>query len=876
MAGAEVARFADIQVLRYYVDGFESLPLADKLLVYRLSLATTAGRDIYTDENSRFALGLRTLLEAIYLHYRGDRSTSDFRAFDDYLMRYWFSSGPYHHYGEYKHKARFSEQFFREAIDSIANYLPPFEVFQKDEYCRLLFDENYQPIRTAASDTVGDLLESSAVNFYQDVSREEAEAYYAEKRAAVDAPKEPGLNSRLLKDERGEIVEEVASSTGLYAKHIQRIVQELRAAETYVTIKEQRESLRLLISYYESGELADFDKYSIAWLRDLDGAVDFINGFIETYQDPLGIKGSWEGIVELRDKEASRRTQLLSERAAWFEANAPIDDDYRKKEVKGVSAAVVNAAMLGGDAYPATPIGINLPNADDIRATHGSKSVSIENIQFAYNQASKHSGMDEAFIKDEEVRALLEKYGDVTDRVHTDLHECLGHGSGILRPDVPADALGSWHATIEETRADLFALYFLADDEILRLGLLPDKEAYKAAYYRYMHNGLIGQLVRIELGRNIEEAHMRNRALISRYVLEKGAPLGAVSLSNTDLKIHDYESLRDIIGQLLREVQRIKSEGDTDAAALLIKRYAIDVPRELHEEVLARYRSLNLAPYRGFVNPRYHIVYNADNEARDVEVDYTEGYAEQMLRYSRETALERRETMRIELKAPSFESLSLADQAAANKLRSMLRQRMDGVIAEDMRKAGIDYKYNFGVSRNHLDELAKLVPPSAQLARYLFERPVRELRLLALRLFPHEELTAQEALYMAREAEGSLDLTNELPALLFDRCKQASQWALGWIVAQERVLTIAYITLARALTRGLFIPTAQEKVYLIMTAVDHLTTEGAASLCLKRLGTQDKAAAEAILAALSARYGEDERPETQEIVHGIRFELEAT
>ena len=633
-------RFADIQMLRYRLNGFERLTLQQKQLVYYLSQATLFGRDITFDQFGRYNLLIRKTLETVYTDLRIDRESDDFRALAVYLKRLWFSSGIHHHYGSEKFKPEFSQQFLRQALHTVdARRLPLAGGQTVDQLCDMLtpviFDPTVMPKRVNKADGE-DLVATSACNYYQGVTQQEAEYYYKETRNP--------LNSTLVKTADGRLEEHVWKADGLYANAIRHIIYWLRKASAVAENEQQHHVIELLISYYETGDLHRFDDYSIAWLQCLEGKVDFINGFIEVYGDPLGLKGSWEGLVEYIDEEATHRTQTISRNAQWFEDHSPVDPRFRKPVVKGVTANVICAAMLGGDEYPATAIGINLPNADWIRAQYGSKSITISNITDAYNKAAHGSGFKEEFVIDQETLSLIDHYGDLCDDLHTDLHECLGHGSGQLLPGTDPDALKAYGNTIEEARADLFGLYYIADPKLVELGLLPDGEAYKSQYYTYMMNGLMTQLVRIEPGHQIEEAHMRNRSLIAHWCLDHAADSNTPAMSlvhrdgKTYLQINDYAQLRQFIAKLLSEVQRIKSEGDYEAARQLVERYAVKVDPVLHEEVLARYKKLNLAPYKGFINPWLLPVHDADGNIADIQVNYSETYDHQMLRYSTEYA----------------------------------------------------------------------------------------------------------------------------------------------------------------------------------------------------------------------------------------------
>jgi len=636
-------RFADIQMLRYHLNGFEELSLSQKKLIYYLSQATLFGRDITFDQFGKYNLRIRKLLEVVYTDYSIPHDTEEFIALETYLKRIWFSNGIYHHYGSEKFKPGFSEAYLREALEKVDPLRLPLSPGETvSELCECLFpvifDESVLPKKVNKADG-DDLLLSSAVNFYDGVSQPEAENFYALQKSWNNdalAPISYGLNSTLTKQEE-DLIEEVWSARGKYSNPISHIVYWLELAMNEAENDQQRQVISLLVQYYTTGDLRLFNDYCVAWVNDHEGRVDFVNGFIEVYNDPLGLKGSWEGIVEYKDLEATRRTQTISSNAQWFEDHSPVDPRFRKPIVKGVVANAICAAMLGGDEYPSTAIGINLPNADWIRVQHGSKSVTISNITDAYNKAAVGSGFKEEFVIDEETLLLINQYGDICDCLHTDLHECLGHGSGQLLPDTDPDALKAYGNTIEEARADLYGLYYMADDKMIQLKLLPDKEAYRSHYYTYIMNGLMTQLIRITPGCQIEEAHMRNRALVAHWCLENG---DAIRLEKKDgktyVRILDYEALRQQFARLLAEIQRIKSEGDYEAARKLVERYAVNVDASLHEEVLCRYKRLNLAPYKGFINPVLRPVLDDNGEISDISVDYNESYSHQMLRYSSE------------------------------------------------------------------------------------------------------------------------------------------------------------------------------------------------------------------------------------------------
>ena len=641
----EVDKFADLQILRYQVPGFESLTLNQKQLLYHLSQAAIMGRDILFDQNCRYNLAVRRTLEAITENYKGDRSSADYKAMEVYLKRVWFSNGIHHHYGEEKFVPGFSEEFFVSAVKGLdPNAVPVRDGQTVDQFLAelvpVIFDPSVLSKRTVQSGDQ-DLILASANNYYGGgITQHEVEAFYDKMKDPKDeTPISYGLNSRLVKED-GKIVEKVWKVGGLYTQAIEKIVAELQLAVPFAENENQKKVIETLISYYKTGDLKEFDAYAVLWVKDTVSEVDFINGFTETYGDPLGMKASWESTVNFVNKEATKRTIVISNNAQWFEDNSPVDSRFKKKEVKGVSAKVITVAMLGGDCYPATPIGINLPNADWIRKDHGSKSVTIENITEAYDKASQGSGFNEEFVWSDKEREAIQTYGFLTDNLHTDLHECLGHGSGQLLPGVASDALKAYSSTLEETRADLFGLYYIADPKLVELGLVPDAEAYKAEYYKYIMNGLMSQLVRIELGKNVEEAHMRNRQLIAKWAFEQGKADNVIELKKKEGKtyvvVNDYAKLRELFGKLLAEVQRIKSEGDFAAGKKLVEDYAVKVDPKLHAEVLKRYAALNLAPYKGFVNPVMKLVKNEKGEVTDVTLDYTEGYTQQMMRYGKE------------------------------------------------------------------------------------------------------------------------------------------------------------------------------------------------------------------------------------------------
>ncbi len=639
-------QFADLQMLRYKVHGFEDLTLKQKELVYYLSEAALEGRDILFDQNGKYNLTIRKMLETVYTDFKGDKADENFKGMETYLKRVWFSNGIHHHYGSEKFVPSFTPEFFRAALKTVdAAKLPLAEGQTVDQLCDeifpVIFDPTIMPKRVNQADGE-DLLLTSACNYYAGVTQKEAEDFYAKMKDPNDPqPVMFGMNSRLVKED-GKIQEKTWKVGGLYTEAIERIVYWLDRAKAVAENDQQKAVIEKLIQFYNNGNLKTFDAYAIEWVKDLDSRIDFVNCFTESYGDPLGMKASWESIVNFKDMEATKRTETISSNAQWFEDNSPVDPRFKKETVKGVSAKVITAAILGGDLYPSTAIGINLPNSNWIRSAHGSKSVTIGNLTDAYSKAAHGNGFSQEFVISPAEIELMDTYGDITDNLHTDLHECLGHGSGKLLPGVDPDTLKAYGSTIEEARADLFGLYYLADNKLVELGLTPDAEAYKAQYYSYMMNGLMTQLVRIELGSNIEEAHMRNRALIARWAMEKGAADKVVEFVKKDgktyVQVNDYKKLRDLFGQLLAEIQRIKSEGDFNAARELVENYAVKIDPTLHAEILERYKKLNLAPYKGFINPVYTAVKDAEGNITDVTIDYTEGYAEQMLRYSKEYA----------------------------------------------------------------------------------------------------------------------------------------------------------------------------------------------------------------------------------------------
>lgn len=801
-------KFADIQMLRYHLNGFEQLSLNQKQYVYCLAKATLCGRDITTDQFGRYNLKIRKLLEALYLIYKeqpealGLKELSQqeqellqqgqepslhelsqqeqFEAMTVYLKRVWFSNGIHHHYGCDKFKPQFSESWFRSIIarsaDKLASKLGVASGDEVMEWCAplfpVIFDPEIMPKRVEKACGV-DQVKGSACNYYEGLTQQEVEAYYAAKNDPSNpCPPSYGLNSKLVKTASGDIEEQVWKQGGMYGEAIDRIVYWLTKAMQFAENEKQQEVIGLLISYYRTGDLKTFDSYSIEWLKEQAGDIDFINGFIEVYGDPLGFKASWEGIVTYKDKVANERTHKICSNAQWFEDHSPVDPRFKKKEVRGVTANVVVAAMLGGDEYPSTAIGINLPNADWIRAQHGSKSITIGNLTEAYSRAAEGNGFLDEFVADESTLALVRQFDHLCDDLHTDLHECLGHGSGQLLPGVSSDALKSYGSTIEEARADLFGLYYMADAKMMELGLLPSADAYKAHYYTYMLNGLMTQLRRITPGADIEEDHMRNRALIAYWVLDHAQ--GAVELTESNGKtcvfIHSYERLRTLFAQLLAEIQRIKSEGDYEAARQLVERYGVKVNEALLEEVHRRYEKLNIAPYKGFINPRLSLVTDAQGNVCDVKVDYTESYEHQMLRYSNEfgflslkeeNSSSKEEASSTEEVLSSKEETSLSkDEASSSKeesapssvdddvkkIKRSFRLFMNGVASSSMRDKGLEYKINWGIPVTRLRDMAAQYAPSVALAERLWESDVRECKILATMLMPAERFSESMAL----------------------------------------------------------------------------------------------------------------------------------
>ncbi len=781
-------KFADIQMLRYRLNGFEQLSLNQKQYVYCLAKATLCGRDITTDQFGRYNLKIRKLLEALYLIYKEQpealglqglsqhelsqqgqelsqkqelsQEQEQFDAMTVYLKRVWFSNGIHHHYGCDKFKPQFSESWFRSIIarsaDKLASKLGVASGDEVMEWCAplfpVIFDPEIMPKRVEKACGV-DQVKGSACNYYEGLTQQEVEAYYAAKNDPSNpCPPSYGLNSKLVKTASGDIEEQVWKQGGMYGEAIDRIVYWLTKAMQFAENEKQQEVIGLLISYYRTGDLKTFDSYSIEWLKEHAGDIDFINGFIEVYGDPLGFKASWEGIVTYKDKEANERTHKICSNAQWFEDHSPVDPRFKKKEVTGVTANVVVAAMLGGDEYPSTAIGINLPNADWIRAQHGSKSITIGNLTEAYSRAAEGNGFLEEFVADESTLTLVRQFDHLCDDLHTDLHECLGHGSGQLLPGVSSDALKSYGSTIEEARADLFGLYYMADAKMVELGLLPSADAYKAHYYTYMLNGLMTQLRRITPGADIEEDHMRNRALIAYWVLDHAQ--GEVELTESNGKtcvfIHSYERLRTLFAQLLAEIQRIKSEGDYEAARQLVESYGVKVDRALLEEVHRRYEKLNIAPYKGFINPRLSLVTDAQGNVCDVKADYTESYEHQMLRYSNEFGFlslkEENSSSKKEAPSSKAEAVSSSVDDDVKKIKRSFRLFMNGVASSSMRDKGLEYKINWGIPVTRLRDMAAQYAPSVALAERLWESDVRECKILATMLMPAERFSEPMAL----------------------------------------------------------------------------------------------------------------------------------
>lgn len=847
ISGQEIYRFDDISILRYKALGFENLSLKQKLFIYHLSEASIWGRDIITDQNGVYNLRIRKVLESVYQNFEGDKNSSDFIELKKYLSKIYFSNGIHHHYSGDKFEPNFSREFLEREISRLRNE-KMLLLFLDDKERKELLDVIFIPeLESKRSQQSGDkdLLLSSSMNMYQKgIKVEEVEAYYKDRQASASDDERNiswGLNSYLAKDANGDLHEITYSQSSLYGEAIKKIISSLSSALAYAENEKQELIIKKLIDFYKTGSLKTFDEYSIDWVKETELNIDFINGFIETYTDPIAMRAAWESIIHLKDEEASRRSKIIVDNAKWFEQNSPIDEEYKKENPKGISATVVNVMMLGGDSYPATPIGVNLPNADWIRAEYGSKSISIENIHYAYDIASENSGLLDLFVKDESTRNLIRKYNHITDRLHTDMHECLGHGSGKLAEGVSSEALGAYHSVIEETRADLFALYFMADDKLLDLGLLDSKDAYKACYYQYILNGKITQLARIKKGKDIEEAHMRNRALIANYILEN-LDNNIIQLIGTDLHIYDYEAIRIKIAELLREIQRIKSEGDIEAAKNIIEKYAIKIDQVLHEKVIAMYNTLNISPYKGFINPRYSLQMK-DYEIVDVIATYEEGYLEQMMRYSKDySILPLNPTKEILLSKPL--PLSPALMSNAKFLREELRKSMDGEVARSMREKGMNYGINFGLTKHYIDRLSEKVPASYDLAIYLMSRDVRELKILATKLLPAEELDYTTATYLAKFTASNVELRDLLAMNLFDRNTYSVEWALSWLKDDpdiEELSTIAYICISRHIYKGYQFENPIFENFLLSTAIksideseDFISQKSNAALLLLR------------------------------------------
>lgn len=813
-------RFADIQILRYELKDFSSLTLQQKQLIYCLSQATLWGRDITFDQFGAYNLRIRHLLEQLYNLYGEEE-----KQVAEYLKRVWFSNGIYHHYSCQKIQPGFSKEHFVKLCEA-AN------IMVEDEILEVMFNPDVLPQRVNHADGQ-DLVATSACNFYEGVTQQEATDFYTAMKKTDEDPSW-GLNSRLVKH-NGTITEEVCRIGGRYSDYIEQIVFWLKEALNYAEDDQQERVIALLIDYYTTGDLSVFDHYSIEWVKQTAPRIDFINGFIEVYGDPIGLKGSWEGIVHYKDLEATHRTETLSQNAQWFEDNSPVDSRFKKPVVKGVTANVVCAAMLGGDEYPSTAIGINLPNADWIRAKHGSKSITISNLTAAYDKAAKGNGFREEYINDEAVIELVNKYSNLTDDLHTDLHECLGHGSGQLLPGVPADALKSYASTIEEARADLFGLYYMADPKMVELGLLPDNDAYKAQYYTYMLNGALTQCVRIPLGEDIQEAHMRNRAIIANWVMDQCAKdeVPAVVLykenGKTYMRINDYERLRDLFGELLAEIQRMKSEGDLEAARAVVEKYGVKLNPELHREIRERYERLDIAPYKGFLNPVLREVKDAEGNVVDIEVDMTESYVDQMMRYSRDYSIKKK-----------------TSHDVAREIRSRFRTRMNGVVSENMRNKGLGYRINWGISLLHLKEMAAEYDKDLHLALELWNDNVRESKIMALLLMPAEAFTPDLADVWI-ETLPTQEMAEMAAMLLFKDLSYAPSLAYR-LIAQTQPLQqiLGYNMLSRLFSdnnlpdaRGL--AELMDQVRLALKE-DNLSVRHAAYNCYMKLDSCDKLA----------------------------------
>ena len=801
-------RFADLQLLRYDVPGFTSLPLRQKLLVYYLSEAALLGRDILWDQNCRYGLRVRQVLEAVYTNYDGPQDNDDWQAFVVYLKRVWFSNGIHHHYTYLKFEPGFSREFFlREVRRLDAGTLP----LGEGELMEIIFNPDVMPKRVNQTDGE-DLLLTSSSNYYAEgITQNEAEAFYArlKKDTPQDRPPLLGLNSRLERRDDGTLFENVWRSGGLYGEVIDRICKMLSSARKYAENDRQCKVIDKLVEFYRTGNLKTFDEYAILWVGETQSEIDFTNGFTEVYGDPLGLKASWEGYVNIIDHEATRKAKTLSDDAAWFEKHSPVDRKFKKKVCRGVTAKVISAAMLGGDLYPSSAIGINLPNSNWIREEFGSKSVTIANLTRAYNLALRDSGIREEFVIDEVTRQLLDRYGDICDDLHTLLHECLGHGSGQLLPGVDADALRSYGSTLEEARADLFGLYYIADRKLVRMGLTPDGEAYKSQYYSYLMNGLLTQMARIEEGGQIEEAHMRNRALISRWTLEN-YPQAVQIVQKNDrhyVRITDYEILRKAFGELLCEVQRIKSEGDYEAARRLVEHYGIKLDAALHHEIRERYQRLDLAPYKGFINPRYQLIRNGAADIVDVSIHLDEAYDKQMLRYSKEYSTELSSLIN-DLHYPTYKGgENVSDfplrEGWERSIKSELRQGMNGVLSARMREAGMPFRLIYGVELPRLQAIAGEFPSSADLASYLWEQDIRETRLLAIMLMPPEAFTWEMANHQADTIK-TAEEAQVMAMMLMPKASKAKEICLAWLEAGRSLPSVcACLCLRHLLLQGM-------------------------------------------------------------------------
>ena len=791
-------KFADIQILRYELKGFEGLSLQQKKLIYCLAQATLAGRDITTDQFGAYNLQIRTLLETIYLHYQGNREIADFQALMVYLKQVWFANGIYHHYNCQKFTPAFSEEFFRQLLQhpSVNSQIAALQ-YPIDTLVNVIFNPEVLPKRVEKSPKK-DLVLNSACNYYEGVCQQEVEDFYQQQRSAwlkdhSEGEISYGLNSRVVKYD-GRITEEIYRIGGRYSAAIQQIVKWLNRAQNYAETPEQQHIIQLLIEYYTTGDLSTFDQYSIAWVKDTTSQVDFINGFIEVYGDPLGLKGSWEGIVHYIDTAATQRTEIISQWAQWFEDNSPVNPAHKKKHVKGISARVVQAAMLGGDEYPSTAIGINLPNSDWIRAQHGSKSITISNLTHAYNEATRGNGFIDEFVDSEDMRELIKQYGDQTDDLHTDLHECVGHGSGQLLPGVASDALKAYADTIEEARADLFALYYMADEKLVELGLLPNLQAYKAQYYTYLMNGALTQLVRLKPGEQIEEAHMRNRALIAQWTLHHYPEAAKIQKINgkSELIISDFPRLREAFATLLTEIQRIKSEGDYATAQQLVEDYGITVDSELHKELLERYQKLNIKPYKGFINPR--LIVEKDNQGNivDIRADYTETYIEQMLRYSKEYGFLCYPHAAGNDTSSSDITISHQPSELVKAIHEHYRLHMNGVGAASMKQKGSTYAQNYGIPFTEIQAIAAEFQPNKALSEALWGENIRESKLLAILLMPSEEFNVEDIERWLAE-NPTVEIVEHAAKWLFSKAKGSKEWAQTQIPTTNGATLLAAI-----------------------------------------------------------------------------------